>query len=65
MSNINNTSNISNPPKGDINRLKVVLVEQKNSNFAARLSFKFILTSNQTTMKKTKSNAVPPCQCKG
>ena len=31
MSNIDNTSNISNIPKGDINRLKVVLVEQKKT----------------------------------
>ena len=31
ISNIDNTSNISNTPKGDINRLKVVLVEQKKT----------------------------------
>lgn len=31
ISNIDNTSNVSNISKGDINRLKVVLVEQKRT----------------------------------
>lgn len=31
ISNTDNTSNTSNVPKGDINRLKVVLVEQKKT----------------------------------
>ena len=33
ISNTDNTSNTSNIPKGDINRLKVVLVEQNFTNF--------------------------------
>lgn len=31
MSNTNNTQNTNNMPKGDINRLKIVLVEQKRT----------------------------------
>lgn len=31
MSNTNNTPNTNNMPKGDINRLKIVLVEQKRT----------------------------------